>query len=94
MSKCNIERPAGVCPHRKWDGECVSDKYCAHQIEPPKPKTNADRIRSMTDAELARHFADNICEYISDFDYAWCDRRLNCKNCVIEWLKQPHEEEV
>ena len=50
-----------------------------------KPLTNADRIRAMTDEELARHFS-----------FRWCppDRhctaldKITCYDCWLDWLKQ------
>ena len=101
MSKCNIERPAGVCPHRKWDGECASDKYCAHKIEPPKPKTNTDRIRSMTDEELAAVISqkEGIVQFCGNkvecLEMLCADAEIPdewCMECAMEWLKQPCEE--
>lgn len=53
-----------------------------------KPKTNADRIRSMTDEELA--------EYLSEVHYcptfSICDAKKNCYDCWSEWLRSPVEE--
>ena len=68
-----------------------------------KPQTNADRIRAMSDEELAEqlitvgeldeeiHFCKNLPE---------CDDLLNtedgvplekCRGCLLNWLKQPAE---
>ena len=87
--------PCVYYDHRKCQ-KFSDDQYTAwcdfDQCEFITP-SNADHIRSMTDEELAKHFrGGDICQYIGLFDYAWCDRRLNCKNCVIEWLKQPYKE--
>lgn len=61
------------------------------QHEPPQPHTNADRIRSMTDEELAYMLVD-IGE---------CDRRCpaklddcifsdsSCRSAWLDWLKSP-----
>ena len=56
-------------------------------------KTNADRIRAMSDEELA-DFIDR-CE-MSDIDYAktfcdLCNGQYECDQCRIDWLKQPAE---
>ena len=57
--------------------------------------TNADHIRSMTDEELSRHFGGgDICQYIGLYDFAYCENRVNCKGCSIDWLKQPYKEDV
>ena len=56
----------------------------------PKPMTNGDRIRSMTDEELAEFILDkrengtcfnNKCYYY--------DPNKGCDDCTLEWLKQP-----
>ena len=72
--KCNSDYHAGICPARKRNGDCVSQYPCRHKIEPPKPKTNADHIRSMTDEELAEFLHDAMLPHAY-----WMD-----------WLKQPH----
>ena len=56
-------------------------------------KTNADRIRSMSDEELA-DFIDR-CE-MNDIDYAktfcdLCNGQYECDQCRLDWLKQPAE---
>ena len=58
-----------------------------------KPITNADRIRSMSDEELA-DFIDR-CE-MNDIDYAktfcdLCNGQYECDQCRLDWLKQPAE---
>ena len=58
---------------------------------PPKPQTNADRIRSMTDEKLAEYI--NAIFYGFHENPGFCDvcKRdsvQNCKECWIEWLKQ------
>ena len=62
------------------------------------PMTNADRIRDMSDEELAE-FLKRVhvdpCSACCDNLY-WC-RRNNapepvCKNHFLEWLQQPAEE--
>lgn len=52
------------------------------------PQTNADRIRNMTDEELA--------EYLSNVHYcptpSPCDPTKECKECWVNWLRSPVEE--
>lgn len=64
------------------------------------PMTNADRIRDMSDEELAE-FLKRVhvdpCSACCDNLY-WC-RRNNapepvCKNHFLDWLKQPAEEDT
>ena len=64
-------------------------KYCPVYSPKPKPQTNADHIRSMTDEEIA----DFLC------DIGECDRRCpakigdcifsdsTCRQAWLEWLK-------
>ena len=62
-----------------------------------EPMTNADRIRAMSDEELvsflmrlmghAQCFAEGI------FPYHPCPQNQNCKQCGIDWLQQPAEED-
>lgn len=52
-----------------------------------KPMTNADRIRNMTDEELAREFTrlDMFCCPVSG---ANCANEPKCQDCFKRWLKQ------
>ena len=58
-----------------------------------KPKTNADRIRAMTDEELEELLRRTNIGY-----EPWCDHHCkmngddNCNSCLAKWLKQPAEE--
>ena len=65
-------------------------KECPYRTE---PITNADRIRAMSDEELAE-FIDR-CE-MSDIDYAktfcdLCNGQYECAQCRLDWLRQPAE---
>ena len=75
---------------------CKCVLYCP-QATPPK--TNADRIRSMTDEELAKYLyhRGNDCEYC----YGICAYQDECHEChneefcithIIQWLKQEGEK--
>ena len=73
-------------------------KYYPARMDYPnlcKPYTNADRIRQMSDEELAERLAlmTTICEF--------CAKRKNCDDpsgynqCmegILDWLQQPAEE--
>ena len=54
----------------------------------PKQKTNADRIRAMSDEELAKFFDSEACLF------PWCDMSCGdveetpCRQCILKWLKQ------
>lgn len=66
------------------------------EVEPPKADavkpSNADRIRAMTDEELAEFMADNVgcddCRF-----YATCRHDPNkiCDEDWLDWLKQEVE---
>ena len=57
-------------------------------MEGTNPKTNGDKIRAMSDNELA--------EYLSEVHYcptpSLCDPTKNCKDCWNEWLRSTVEE--
>ena len=69
--------------------------FCDKYTHPPM--TNADRIRAMSDEELvnflmrlmghAQCFAEGI------FPYHPCPQEQNCKQCGLDWLQQPAEED-
>ena len=54
-----------------------------------KKPTNADRIRSMSDEELAEIIAcpKGLFDRMECFEYS-----RHCEDCVLEWLQQPAEE--
>lgn len=60
-----------------------------------KTQTNADRIRSMTDEELADMLDEvsvhGILALGSDFPCDVCRERTECKNCFEDWLKAESE---
>ena len=85
--KCchNCKKDAAECD--VWH-DCGKD--CKEWEEPIQ--TNADRIRAMSDEELAK--------FIPDWSYTpacKCDEKpyVDCNNecdkCVLEWLKKPAE---
>ena len=90
----------------KPDAECFFDAYeLDNPFVPPKP-TNADRIRSMSDEELAEYIfslgngpedCDEHCAYQDEcnaegFNYGTCIK-ARIKG-VTDWLKQPAKEEL
>lgn len=50
-------------------------------------QTNADRIRAMTDEELAEFLAEYRCTHKAPH----C-MEANCAQCWLEWLRQETEE--
>lgn len=103
MAKCKYETKNGRCGLKEsyaYRRKCYTEDFCrCHE-----PQTNADRIRDMSDEELAEtmygmvnlderiHFCQNKAE---------CNALLKrneeipeqyCIGCLVEWLKQPAEE--
>lgn len=67
----------------EWLGEVVRDGI----------KTNSDRIRSMTDEELAE-FLDNVFNNVFvgyEFPCEHCTERINCDVCFQDWLQSAAE---
>lgn len=66
------------------DGKCYYNRNCENKVV-----THADRIRAMSDEELAACFGGrSFCSYIQD-ETDICENRLWCSECIIEWLKRP-----
>ena len=80
-------------------GSCIGKTLCGEPEDTAlgcvnrvagKPMTNADRIRAMSDMEIAEASSFRFCP--SEMIGKSCVFR-NCKECWIEWLKQPAGEE-
>lgn len=73
------------CTREKCSDECVTYRHFK-----PKPFTNADRIRAMTDEELAEllnRMEPKFCH--AGFDYMiGCLEDKDCVVCWLDWLKQ------
>ena len=58
----------------------------------PKRMTNADRIRAMTDEELADRIMGYIrCEACEREFHIECNPLMTCRGVWLEWLKQEIE---
>ena len=76
LINCKTECGNDKCYARRYG--LFAEKTCPNFVE-PKPITNADRIRAMSDEELAdylRYYSDSYARY----DMDWLD-----------WLKQEAE---
>ena len=64
----------------RWDGGCINHKL--------RPQTNADRIRSMTDEEMAEWMA-KYCERKTVFcpNFGAHDCQESCEQCWLDWLR-------
>ena len=101
MSKCRY------CKLCEWanDGDKDFFGWCelrldSYDIDEPRDcpdyirASNADRIRAMSDEELAKYLS-NPCECAVDPErdgYRECGNDL-CVKYLLEWLQQPAEEE-
>ena len=84
--------------------EYCEDNYpevCEHWT-PKKPQTNADRIRAMSDEELADfilgiendqpNYCTSCINYYAAFPHCRAtDIEVGCKAAAIKWLQQPAE---
>ena len=55
------------------------------------PQTNADRIRGMSDEELAEWIAHPKISYCY-CQHDICDAEKDCAECALDWLKQEVSE--
>ena len=79
-----------------WEKECIACKGTGSILV---PETNADRIRRMSDEELADLLADwdfcsDVCsqQYSDNPPVGKCPE--NCKEQALRWLRQPAEEDT
>lgn len=84
------------CKHQDKRGHEEPCAGCIHNaIENFEPMTQADKIRSMTDEELAKFLGETVYEagenmfYCSDYENTEHCIGHSCKECggFLEWLK-------
>ena len=93
MGKCNYEG-TGI-----WNGRCTGTKdvdpcpgYDKCKQYKPNYTTNADRIRAMSDEELAELLL-NACIGSKCGEQPTNEHgSIDCFACRLTWLKQPAEE--
>ena len=85
-----FEDVEGGC--RAWANECIACKGTGAILV---PETNADRIRRMSDEELAKFIATPCqCEVSPKRDgFRECGNDL-CLQYLLKWLQQPAEEDT
>lgn len=83
------------CYKQQIDEECVVHG-CLYM--PKKTITNGDRIRSMSDDELAEFILNdlancyNTCKNYTDIGYGGCiSSRDDCKKGIDSWIKEESE---
>ena len=82
------------CAHAGKNRSFVCIKGVSCKVKKEKPQTNADRIREMSDEELAELLLNGctggtLCEDQPQNEYGSVD----CFACRMKWLRQPAEEE-
>lgn len=73
------------CPKINDSPHLDMERNCEHY----KAMTNADRIRSMTDEELALTV---MCPADITGGDTKCDQYHNCRKCTLDWLQRESEE--
>ena len=72
----------GIC--KKTGVEIRTTTGCTYHT--PKPITNADRIRAMTDEDLVNKLYLGVC--VRHFDDSQECKDNGCRKCWFGWLKQ------
>ena len=75
---------------RAWANECIACKGTGAILV---PETNADRIRRMSDEELA-NFLDAIHDFVEDGGGKIVDGNVIYPGNMLDWLEQPAEEDT
>lgn len=97
MLRCSEEAYA-QCPDRKWCGSIENAIFTAgsecdefnREVE-DMPMTNGDRLRVMSDKELADFLVDQgYCP--RDIDWDCMLDNQGCAACVLKWLQAFVEE--
>lgn len=83
--------PFGICHN------CETDNICGSKYEAVEIRTHGDRIRAMSDEELADAWIrDNtICDRCAYRDEYECNEFVTnekCREGILEWHKQPVKE--
>ena len=73
-----VEQRKGICCTCNGSGE--------------KPQTNADRIRAMSDEELAEFLGQYRFSDICDEGCDHCTYHGDCNKRLLDWLQQPVKE--
>lgn len=89
MKLCDRCRVSGCCSLNYLGEAC---KLARKRECPDVVFTNADRIRSMSDEELAGHIWNKFgCP--EERNYITCGFMGSCKECWLDWLRKPAEED-
>lgn len=93
MSKCDLCQNKPYCE----DSLHASETCKANGYEAFSPCTNADRIRAMTDEELAENLFRHICNWScppqKEYTKASCgSEEPDCVKCWLDWLRQKEDK--
>ena len=75
----------------RWPMTEAGQRRAAQEAAAPKPMTNGDRIRAMTDKELAGEFRLRICDAIPTENCLGMGH--SCIECLVKWLGSPAKQE-
>ena len=88
--KCKFEHDEDCCNSGSPQYMCKCKPDICHSAV---PMTNADRIRSMSDEELAGHIWNKFgCP--EERNYITCGFMGSCKECWLDWIRKPAEEDA
>lgn len=76
----------------RWPMTEAGQRRAAQEAAAQKPMTNGDRIRAMTDEELAEsdELLSGLCNVLHGQGYP-CEANT-CRECLIKWLGSPEKE--
>ena len=95
MKYDNCKDCVARCVHAGKDREFICGNGVSCKVTKKPIATNADKIRAMSDEELAKYLS-NPCDCTVDPErdgYRECGNDL-CVKYLLEWLQQPAEEET
>ena len=71
----------------------ASEEFARRLIDHAKPMTNGDRIRAMTDEELAALIEETSCcgKHCPAKEHCDSTETIGCFQTVLEWLRKPVE---
>ena len=81
-----MERLNKFYDDHEWCGEAGLDCFELIYEEPPKPLTNADRLRARSDEELA--------EWLDNIDTAYEPETVVSRRGWLYWLRQEVQDDV
>lgn len=89
QAEAKPDKPGDVVAEVTVPDRCMTE--AGQRWAAPKPMTNGDRIRAMTDEELVRsRFGEVICDLIP---YEFCKGSdIGCNVCKAKWLGSPAKE--